>query len=115
MLTLIVGILTIILMIVLAVLGLIVTIPAFIIDIILLSPVWIPLLIAGIIVLTIFLVKRRQILRKLRRGSSFAKLKNEGTSANSAKEIEAKYTEVEFEAEEAEEEEEAEAESTIEA
>ena len=92
MLTIIVGTLTIILMTVIAVLGLIVTIPAFIIDMILLSPIWIPLAIAGLIILIVFLVKRRQILRTLRKGSSFARLKNEG-AANKPKEIAKEYAE----------------------
>ena len=94
MLTIIVGTLSIIATIVLAICFLIIIIPSFLVDMILLSPVWIPLLIAGLIVLTVFLVKRRQILRKLRRGSSFAKLKNEGASASGAKEVKLENTEV---------------------
>ena len=79
MLTLLLGILFLIAIIAVSLIFLIVLIPIASIDIILLSPVWIPALIAGLVVLIIFLVRRRKILKKLRKGSSFAKLKNEGT------------------------------------
>lgn len=79
MLTLLLGILFLVAIIAVSLVFLIVLIPIASIDIILLSPVWIPALIAGLVVLIIFLVRRRKILKKLRKGSSFAKLKNEGT------------------------------------
>ena len=79
MLTLLLGILFLAALVLVSLIFLIALIPIASIDIILLSPVWIPLLIAGLVALIIFLVRRRKILKKLRKGSSFAKLKNEGT------------------------------------
>ena len=77
MLTLLLGILFLAVLVLVSLIFLLALIPIASIDIILLSPVWISLLIAGLVVLIIFLVRRRKILKKLRKGSSFAKLKNE--------------------------------------
>ena len=87
MLTLLLGILFLAALVIVALIFLVVLIPIASIDIILLIPVWVPLLIVGLVVLIIFLVRRRKILKKLRKGSSFAKLKNEGTSSKKPEEI----------------------------
>lgn len=87
MFTLLLGILFLAAIVVVSLIFLIVLIPIASIDIILLIPVWVPLLVAGLVLLIIFLVRRRKILKKLRKGSSFAKLKNEGSSAQNSKEI----------------------------
>ena len=87
MFTLLLGILFLAAIVVVSLIFLLVLIPIASIDLILLSPVWIPLLIAGLVALIIFLVRRRKILKKLRKGPSFAKLKNEGSSADTSKDI----------------------------
>ena len=86
MLTILLGLLFLAAIVIIALIFLVILIPISLIDLILLSPVWIPLLIAGLIVLIIFSVRRKKILKKLRKGSSFAKLKNEGKPDKKAEE-----------------------------
>lgn len=87
MLTILLGLLFLAAIVIIALIFLVILIPISLIDLILLSPVWIPLLIAGLIVLIIFSVRRKKILKKLRKGSSFAKLKNEGKPDKKVAEI----------------------------